>query len=147
MRSTDGVNWSGVSLPSFVGDPIPWEGHGVAWNGYRWIAVGRGTTKLLTSTDGINWEKINQNVFVDGQAYGISWNGTVWVAVGAAANTIITSPDGFFWTSPMSPTNPVEFSLLGYGVASNNVWKVTPSSSDDALTTLLKNYALLTGPI
>ena len=55
LYSTDGITWSSASVTGTTGFL---ECKGVANNGSRWMAVGKGTSvsnHILTSTDGLTW--------------------------------------------------------------------------------------------
>ena len=80
----------------------------------RWVAVGIGGNQIATSTDGITWTDVSQNVFTGGIGRGVAWNGSLWVAVGQGTSQIATSPDGITWTSVNQPVF-----IGGLGVASN----------------------------
>jgi len=111
LSSRDGITWqeqdSGVTTRL----------NALAWNGNKWIAVGNpeqtwdgqnlsvtGTSStLITSADGINWEKqipdTTQNL------NDVFWNGQLWMVVGGTFNygtskllsVIFTSTDGNIW--------------------------------------------------
>jgi len=58
LYSTDGITWSSTSVTGTSGFL---ECKGVANNGSRWMAVGKGTTvsnHILTSTDGLSWTQL-----------------------------------------------------------------------------------------
>jgi hypothetical protein len=95
--------------PDSNGDPVLVTSmKSVAWNGKMWVAVG---SCILTSFDGINWNK--RFPLVGGPNYSstfqlntVAWNGNVWVVGGKLeiAGTPVTplssfaySYDGFNW--------------------------------------------------
>ncbi|MBH3440550.1 glycoside hydrolase [Pseudomonas luteola] len=85
LRSTDGMNWSVVSIPAACS--------GVAFgNGLFVASVASGTT-YYTSPDGLTWTSRT------GNAVGtICFGGGLFVAC-ATMSTVYTSPDGLTWTS------------------------------------------------
>jgi len=81
----------------------------VAWNGSLWVAVG--TSYILTSLDGITWDKsfppiISNITTLDLNT--VAWNGNVWVAGGKIALDnnptcpFIYSYDGFNWNHTLN---------------------------------------------
>jgi hypothetical protein len=98
----------------------------VAWNGSFWVAVG--TSYILTSLDGITWDKsfppiISNITTLDLNT--VAWNGNVWVAGGKIAfNNSPTCPfiysyDGVNW----NPTLNIPISTEIYSVEWNgSIW-------------------------
>jgi hypothetical protein len=73
----------------------------VAYNGYIWVAVGKGNNhSIATSVDGATWFIANVNTNpLSFSASAIAWNRSLWVAVGySSTDTIATSVDGVNWT-------------------------------------------------
>ena len=73
----------------------------VAYNGYRWVAVGRSSNPgwVMTSNDGIHWILGSDLLMEEG--YDVAWNGTVFVAIGVDFNdrsVACYSKDGVTWT-------------------------------------------------
>jgi hypothetical protein len=113
------------------------------------VAVGQGVNTILTSTNGLEWTGVTGTTFSVGS--GVTWNGSRWVAVGYRSDqvSILTSTDGINWSSNgvTGASFSDGFGAVGYGVASNNVWKMTPASPQDAMTKFLQSYYLRFGPI
>ena len=94
------------------------------------VAVGQGTNKLLTSTDGLQWSTVSGTTFTTA-GYGVAWNGAMWVAVGEGTNTILFSSDGISWT----PASGTTFTSVGWGVAWNGTrWVAVGQGTNTILT-------------
>jgi hypothetical protein len=64
----------------------------------KWVAVGSGVEKILTSSDGYVWSPTVGATFST-QGNRVAWNGSnQWIAVGVGTNRILTSTDGNAWT-------------------------------------------------
>jgi hypothetical protein len=108
--SSDGITWTGLGSSIFSD-----SGSGIAWNGTRWVAGGKGSTNTLAySSDGLTWTGLGKSIF-SSNGSGIAWNGTRFVAVGSSTNTIAYSSDGITWTGLGSSI----FSGFGSGVCWN----------------------------
>lgn len=86
--TNNGTSWSFAAI-SFVGN----EGRGVAYDGTKFVAVGRGTVNggtVLASTDGLTW---TSNAAVPFQYYGsyvgnaIAYSNSAYIAVGEGEQT------------------------------------------------------------
>ena len=77
--STDGEVWNQSS--SSASQALLF---GVAWNGYRHMAVGRA---MVSSLDGQNWEE--QASITPNDLYGITWGATQFVAVGQSGTILV----------------------------------------------------------
>ena len=96
------------------------------------VAVGQGTNKLLTSTDGLQWSTVSGTTFTTA-GYGVAWNGAMWVAVGEGTNTILFSSDGISWT----PASGTTFTSVGWGVAWNGTrWIAVGQGTNTILTSV-----------
>ena len=96
------------------------------------VAVGQGTNKLLTSTDGLQWSTVSGTTFTTA-GYGVAWNGAMWVAVGEGTNTILFSSDGISWT----PASGTTFRCVGWGVAWNGTrWIAVGEGTNTILTSV-----------
>ena len=97
--SSDGINWiKGTITDNSNITNI----YSVCFNGTIWVAVGTGTNKLMTSTDGKTWTTSNAfNTFFT-QAWSVAWNGTFFLATGVRINTtgsaVAYSTNGTTWT-------------------------------------------------
>ena len=83
--------------------PFTSSAFAIAWNGSIWVAVGQGTSTIVSSVDGISWVPRDLNIVITSAAYGVAWNGSIWIVVGTSGNTVrtnvvATSPDGIVWT-------------------------------------------------
>lgn len=106
-RSTDGITWTPATSGGFT-PTSGVAGFGVAFNGYRLVAVGfagggAASNQSIKYSDnqGLTWLSPIANGFTS-VGRGVAWNGRLWVAVGAnstAAGTIKYSFDGITWTN------------------------------------------------
>lgn len=99
--SPDGMSWASRSLPS--GNFPLWS---VAYGAGRFVAVAENSmpepeTKILTSTNGISWTRVNAGTAFD--LAGVTFGDGRFVAVGYRG-TIVSSTDGTNWTSQPSGT-------------------------------------------
>ena len=108
--TNNGLSWSSSTSPDAFGSAG--TGYAVAYNGTMWVAVGKGTQTIVSSTNGKNWTGTGTGIF--NEAHGVAWNGIMWVAVGDGNNEVGYSFNGTSWTGRGSP-----FSGTGYGVAWN----------------------------
>ena len=118
FTSQDGVNWQSAQLPADVGCL-----YSVAWNGERWVAVGLSGYKLgavvLTSIDGINWDKHEISTAVASCLFGISWSGDKWIAVGVdqtlSKGVVLTSSaQANDWILQPIPAGPVDLEAVAW---------------------------------
>ncbi len=131
-------------------------GNRVAWNGSKFIAVGRGTNTIAWSSDGVSWTGLGQATFAN-YGYDIAWNGSYWLAAGTGGTgsaTLAWSADGLTW-------NPIDMATSftnGNGLAwsdENNTW-VAVGSGGTGLQTISycvdthhdpENYPLVFTPV
>ncbi len=93
IKSTDGVNWTLISL---VGDGSSYNDLvDVAYSGSLYVAVGF-TGKVLTSSDGENWSEVGAGIA--DILHSLAWTGSAFVA-GGSSNAVYTSSDGINWTT------------------------------------------------
>ena len=115
--SADGALWTSATSGGFVKNTaVPpavsnvYIGHGVAFNGSYWVAVGAGTTAVdtiqkSTTNDGLNWVSASTGGFQGLVGYGVAWNSILqlWIAVGSDLNPLTSciqiSSDGLNWLS------------------------------------------------
>jgi hypothetical protein len=125
--STNGITWFTVGSAHPFGTGSSGTGHGVAWNGNMWVAVGNGACQFAYSSDGKNWNRSEStNVFTN-SGFGVAWNGQMWVAVGNGSNQWAHSYDGMNWVGNGSPFGSGN---SGYGVAWNGKLWVLVGKSD-----------------
>jgi hypothetical protein len=138
-------NWQKGSLPDIITEDMRLftkAGRAAAWNGSLWIAVGEGTTTMLSSTDGFQWTRVVNSPFgPDGIGRSITWGNNMWVATGASAErtsdgslerAVAFSTDGVNWT-------PIRIfgSGGGYSATYNGrVWAIAGDGSGRSLYTL-----------
>ena len=105
--SPDGLTWSDPSAGGALGNCRGVELHGVAWDGQRFVAVGRfmpvdnfgGPAASLVSLDGVLWNCVALPTSIYGFE-DVIWAGGHFLAVGedaGMADVIMTSPDGVSW--------------------------------------------------
>lgn len=109
--------------PDSNGDPVVITSmKSVAWNGSIWVAVG--TSCIVTSLDGITWNKSFPSVgssFSTFDLNTVAWNGNLWVAGGKIVQnttpicSFIISYDGFDW----KPVSTIPILTEVYGVEWN----------------------------
>ena len=145
MYSSDGTSWTDADSGA---DAVL---NGVAWNGTRFVAVGRHDTPNLHSTDGMNWTAVTARGAVE-TLNGVTSNGSGFVAVGGAANSsaIVRSADGTAWepAGSVSVSNPkalygvtwngTRFVAVGVGgiilhSTDGDIWE--PATSSGSVTT------------
>ena len=104
--SYNGITWTGLNTTNVITGNYK----GIAWNGYRWVAVGDtvgpvasdGST-IAYSDNGLTWTKAIGLGFSTLSSGGIdvAWNGKMWVAIGVGSDPILISIDkGVIWTPP-----------------------------------------------
>jgi hypothetical protein len=119
----------------------------VAWNGSLWVAVG--TSCILTSVDGIIWDKSYPPIVSSITTFDlntVAWNGNVWVAGGkielnnSPTCSFIYSYDGFDW-KPVStiPILTEVFSIEWNGSSWIGIGDDNYAYSRDGITSWVKN--------
>jgi hypothetical protein len=105
-RSTDGVNWTQVTIPT--NENI----YTFATNGSIILAGAQGLgsqPRMLSSTDGITWSAVTSvNALISENCYEIIYDGSKFIAAGAGSSNnsvTISSTDGITWTSVPSLDN------------------------------------------
>lgn len=108
----------------------------------KWIAVGSGTNRGMSSTNGLAWTPIPSLASAISTAgLAIVWSDvqSQWVAGGSGTNKIATSPDGVTWTARASPF-ATQVTGLAYSPEKNR-WVAVGSgthticySADNAMT-------------
>jgi len=96
LYSADGTTWQSGS-GGWTGGDITYND--VTWANGTWVCVGNG--RLITSTNGINWQirpidtswYLNHVTFAENKFVAVGLNGIV-----------LTSPDGATWTQQSAPT-------------------------------------------
>jgi len=91
--SVDGVRWTGLGNSAFSE-----YGTSAFWNGYTWVAVGKGSNTIAYSLNMLDWTGLGSTLFsVEG--INIHYGGFTWVAVGSGVDhTIGYSYNGYKWT-------------------------------------------------
>lgn len=102
--------------------------YGVAWNGFRFMAVGENGTGL-TSEDGVTWAPITMGVATD--LFAITAGGNVFITVGAGG-VILTSQNGIEWSAIVSGTT-------------YDLWDVTTANAE--YIAVGDNDVIVVGPI
>ena len=88
-RSTDGITWSLVNMPTAV------NYYGPAWNGTIFCAT-TASTAAATSTDGSSWTA--RTLSYSYNWYIVVWDGTYFIAVSSNNVQSIKSTDGISWS-------------------------------------------------
>ena len=96
--SSDGNNWT-TGTTSFPGGS--WSS--VVYGDGKFVVVADdGATRVMTSTDGINWE--SRTATSQTGWYSVTYGNGIFVAVAEVGVTrVITSPDGITWTGRSTP--------------------------------------------
>ena len=119
QTSMDGSNWTAAVSGGFgpdTGSTTLTDGHGVAWNGSLWVAVGsygddvNPLNSILYSGDGSNWSNAASGGFQGSGSTGatgfeVVWNGRIWLALGrdsTDAARIQYSTNGSNWSNSTS---------------------------------------------
>lgn len=103
LQSSNGSSWS-YANPTTMMSSI----QGLAWNGYKWVAVGTDpvvSSILYTDTNGL-WQQTT-NAFTSRQGNDVTTNGRIWVAVGNGSSgldsAIKYSYDALSWSNVVGP--------------------------------------------
>jgi hypothetical protein len=110
LTSADGEIWQ-VNLRDDNRDIVD-----MAWNGDRLVAVGGWGFGglILSTTDGIHWEKIGLPVEEVPGFDDVTWTGTHFVAVSRSSGDLVfTSTNGLTWTSEITGTGVWPVSVVG----------------------------------
>ena len=103
IRSTDGQSFNLYAASGGFATGDGYGGHGIAFNGSRWVAVGYGANPIQYSDDGNNFNNASQSGFNTTASAGggtaVGWNGSLWVATGYGSSVIQTSLDGKIWNT------------------------------------------------
>jgi hypothetical protein len=148
LYSGDAQNWSNATTGGFNSGPGGvYEGFNVAFGSgiNQWIAVGLGgaggTTSILYSTDGSNWNNIIIGDFTGPQGGKAAVYGSnLWIAAGSglnASNTLLYSHDGSnFYDILSGGFNDSLGTYQGNGVAYNgsNLWVAVGQGSNSVTT-------------
>ena len=131
--SSDGLSWTGINGSTNIFT----EGYGVAWNGEKWVAVGKNSVVACSaySYDGLTWTFVSlSSYFGTLGAFCVASNGTMWV-VGGNNYYIVYSTDGINW-------NPASIYPLvnGYGVAWNGTMWIVAGESYNNNIKLMYSY-------
>jgi hypothetical protein len=105
MRSTDGVNWTSISLPS-GGDSINWLGVDYSPSLDLWCAVGFTSGAIMTSSDdGLTWTL--QTSGTTANLFSVAWSPTLnlFVTCGNGNGSVLTSSNGINWFGGFAPNN------------------------------------------
>jgi hypothetical protein len=144
-------SYDGVTVNRVLNSPLD-IGHGVAFNGSLWVAVGAknggNAVSFATSIDGINWIPGSNNVvgnpFLSSFATCVAWNGSYWLAGGhhnAGGRNFMKSSDGYAWTGspdvPFPGGEPTSITWNGsywVAVGADNSYTVSVTVSSDGMT-------------
>jgi hypothetical protein len=160
--SSDGLTWTNATSgqPFFTQSGTGAIARAVAWNGIKWIAVGTDSTSTVggqtasrsafSSTDGITWTVISQNIFGSNQnanlgGWCIAWNGERWVTGGTfrfTSGSMFYSTDGITWTLCTGDTFNINADGFCRGVLWNGYkWIATGVSGSSASLTRTMSYS------
>ena len=81
--SVDGIRWNGLGNSIFSD-----YGTNAFWNGYMWVAVGKGSNTIAYSLNLLDWTGLGSTLF-SVQGNGVSYDKNKWVAVGSGSENTI----------------------------------------------------------
>jgi photosystem II stability/assembly factor-like uncharacterized protein len=121
-------------------------GSAVKWNGYSWLAVGRGRNVAATSTDGMTWKGESSRGLGSASAtfnrgiHDVVWNGGVWLAVGQsgfAGNAVAYSVNGSnVWQTGAGYTGNVSWQApFANGLLTESIYNVRADSTGSLVLT------------
>lgn len=90
IRSTDGISWTGYTLPVS-------GSYRCAWNGTVFCLIEYGSTQGYTSTDGISWT--SRTVNLSANWTDLVWDGTNFIGIASNNVQTIKSSDGITWSN------------------------------------------------
>jgi len=145
--SYNGITWVKPNTASLFGVGISSNARSVAWNGRLWVVGGTaisGSYIILTSSDGITWEKLNITSGFNKSIRSVAWNGSLWIAVGfddepqaqQPEGFVIRSSDGETWiditinlgsTNPFSELNTVSWNGARWFIGGSSATTPTPA--------------------
>lgn len=99
LGSTPYISYSTDNGNSWTTSSTPFNSRGTvaAWNRTNWLAVGLDSIyNLASSTNGVTWSGVLNNIFVSANFRGVVWNGNRWVVT---SDLLSTSTDGVNWSS------------------------------------------------
>jgi hypothetical protein len=88
--SYNGIQWTGIEKTTFTEYCM-----GIATNGKRWVAIGKGANSIAYSDDGLNWTGLGTTLFTDGIT--VACNGPMFLAGGNGSHSLAYSYDGQTW--------------------------------------------------
>jgi hypothetical protein len=95
--SYNGVSWIESTSASKI---FTTKINATAWNGFRWVAVGEGTSSIAYSDDANTWTKSTNPFSISCSA--VCWGKGQWLAAGTTdtdGTFFSTSTDGITWTA------------------------------------------------
>ena len=99
FTSTDGYNWDPYIQP--LANVRPTGPKALNYANYLWVCgvtpTSPETATIITSTDAINWNRIQAFTGTGARANGVAYGNGVWVAVGAGTYKILYSTDAVTW--------------------------------------------------
>jgi hypothetical protein len=130
-RSVDGATWVGATSGGFAT-----ACHGIATNGRRIVAVGKGATAAdnikYSDDNGATWTNGTGGTFSD-RGWGVATDGRNWICVGADTNSnalIKYSIDGISWSNVSTANN---LTGTAYGIKYNGIlWVASGANSGGA---------------
>ncbi|MBX9636518.1 MAG: hypothetical protein K2Q45_03095 [Nitrosomonas sp.] len=96
-----------------------------------WIAVGSGTNRAVTSSNGFVWSPLTSfsaTFTTAGFAIAYSQEQALWVAGGSGTNTIATSTDGINWVAQASSPFTTQVNGVAYS-PQRNIWVAVGSGN------------------
>jgi len=112
LYSRDGIAWNTIGSPA----NNSWQS--ITYGNGRFVAVSHnGTMRVMTSTNGINWNQtgISNNTGTSGWC-SVTYGNNQFVAVAIdGTNRVMTSPDGLNWTLRNSVNNITMWTDVVYG--------------------------------
>lgn len=123
-RSTDGENWTAITLPLVSSQ---YEYSAIAYNGTnQYIALINNTRHIATSSNGSTWTGTVNAIPQSGQWADLTFGNGRYVAVSSAQNRTAYSTDGVTWANGTISALSNEYTSIAFGtISGTNIFVVT----------------------
>jgi hypothetical protein len=133
MRSSDGMTWYDVpSVKSFVDIGYQQGTQQLTWTGSKWV-VTTTNSKLLTSTDGVNWTQVTNG------SVPVPTSGQVFDVLDSRQLSNTVSPGNIYINGNLTITGGLNLSALAYTPINSSYWATPlPTTVKQAIDRLAK---------